>query len=148
MPINKRRLRVLIAAPITVIGAACGVYWLVPNVREFAREQERQSACAACISGVPPPGAFAYGPMPAEVRKSGEIPCSRLRRDPWQAPVGRSYLLDVVKKQGRTMLAYLGIGLIGPWFQGAFLARTPPWGFGRMRGWLTTADGGSRGPLP
>jgi hypothetical protein len=49
-----------------------------------------------------------------------------------------------IRNQGRTMLAYLGIGLIGPWLLGAFLVRTLPWGFGRMRGWLTTADGGSR----
>jgi hypothetical protein len=96
------------------------------------------------MSGVPSRGGIAYGPMPAEAKKTGELPCSRSWWDPWHAPLERSYLLDFVKNQGRTMLAYLGIGLIGPWLLGAFLVRTLPWGFGRMRGWLTTADGGSR----
>jgi hypothetical protein len=143
MPINKRRLQVLIAAPITVIAAAYGVYWLVPNVREFAREQEQQSAYAACINGIPSRGGIAYGPKPAEAKRTGELPCSRSWSDPWHAPVEHSYLLDFVKKQARTMLAYLSVGLIGPWLLGAFLVRTLPWGFGRVRGWLTTADGGS-----
>jgi hypothetical protein len=146
MPINKRRLQVLIAAPITLIAAAYGVYWLVPNVRDFAREQEQQSAYAACRYGTPSRGGFAYGPLPAEAKKTGELPCSRSWWDPWHAPVERSYLLEFVKEQSGTMLAYLGIGLIGPWLLSAFLVRCLPWGFGRLRWWLTTANGGS-GPV-
>jgi hypothetical protein len=146
MPINKRRLQVLIAAPISVIAAAYGVYWLVPNVREFAREQEQRSAYAECLNGTPSRGWIVYGPSPTEAKKTGELPCSRSGWDPWHDPVERSYWLDFVKEQGWTMLAYLGIGLIGPWLLSAFVVRTLPWGIERMRGWLTTADGGS-GPV-
>jgi hypothetical protein len=126
MPIKKRRLQVLIAAPITLVAAAYGVYWLVPNFRDFAREQEQQSAYAACMYGTPPRGGIVYGPTPAESKKTGELPCSRSWWDPWHAPVERSYSPEFVEKQAGTMLAYVGISLVGPWLLGAFLVRTLP----------------------
>ncbi len=143
MPINKRRLQVLIAAPITVIAIAYGVYWLVPNVQEFAHERDERRAYAACMNGIPSGGGLIYGPTLAEARTTGELPCFRAMWDPWHDPVEHSYLLDFVKDHGQTLLTYLSVGLIGPWLLAIFFVRTLPYSLRKIHVWLRTQSDAS-----